>query len=384
MLLAGAVIGAFLALAFGPAPEPELRESPAPEVLPTQGKLPRDRPSGAAEVEDDADDLRLAGHLEQARFDSDWERALAVASVLRDRAREETARPMTDRTAQPAVAPGRKPSLVAVERSVRLRSYRKELEARDNPARQAALRGGSGAERVARLRELFLAPLLQPEDRQVRADAAFYLATSDHDEAQDLLLQTLSDPDAERADLAAASLARSDEPDSLRALAQRLEREPDVSVRLRIVSALAEEAAPAPIAAAALHQAAERDSDLDVRQAALAGLARCELGRDDRLLGVLTQLLGDDTAELRLRQASVKALHDYREVAHELPRPGLRALLEVLERARGPLLQDVARLLGEAAADPAPLEAVLVNVRDPESRQALEVALESIKARVQR
>ncbi|HBP19424.1 MAG TPA: hypothetical protein DEA08_16745, partial [Planctomycetes bacterium] len=279
-----------------------------------------------------------------------------------------------------------KPSLVAVERSVRLRSFRKELEARDNAARQAAHgpQQGAPAERAARLRELFLAPLVAPEDAQVRADAAFYLATSDQDDAKDLLIQTLSDPDTKRADLAAASLARSDDPDNLRALAERLERDPDASVRLRIVESLAEEAAPAPIAAAALLRAAERDSDLRVREAAVRGLARCELGRDPRLLGVISKLLGDDTAELSLRQASVQALHDYRDVAHELPAQALSALLDVLERARGPLLGDVAKALGEAAVDPAPLEAVLINVRDPGSRRALEAAIEAVKARVQR
>ena len=72
-MLAGVVIGAFLALASGSDPEPEVREAPVPEVLPTAGSVKRPRPSGAAEVEADADDLRLAGHLEQARFDSDWE-----------------------------------------------------------------------------------------------------------------------------------------------------------------------------------------------------------------------------------------------------------------------------------------------------------------------
>lgn len=379
------MIGAFLALASGTEPEREVGEAPVPEVLPTQGSAKRPRPSGAAEVELEADDLRLAGHLEQARFDSDWGRALAVASVLRERSeRQATASPSTNRTAQPEVAPGRKPSLVAVERSVRLRSFRKELEARDNPARQAALMEGSAIERAARLRELFLAPLVQPEDKQIRADAAFYLATSEQDDAQDLLIQTLNDPDGERADLAAASLARSDDPDSLRALAGRLERDPDVSVRLRIVKALAEEAAPAPIAAAALVQAAKRDSDLGVREAAVLGLSRCELGRDARLLEILAQLIQDDTAELRLRQASVQALRHYRDVAHELPPAALQSLLDVLERVRGPLLQEVARALGEAAADAAPLEAVLVNVRDPESRKTLEVAVEAIKARVQR
>ena len=387
MLLAGVVIGAFLALASGSDAEPEQREVPVPEELPTQGSVKRPRPSGAAEVEPDADDLRLAGHLEQARFDSDWGRALAVANVLRERGgRQATASPSTTRSAQPEVAPGRKPSLVAVERSVRLRSFRKELEARDNAARQAAHgpEQGSPAERAARLRELFLAPLVAPEDAQVRADAAFYLATSGQDEAKDLLVQTLNDPDAQRADLAAATLARSDDPGNLRALAERLERDPDVSVRLRIVESLAGEAAPAPIAAAGLLRAAERDSDLGVREAALLGLAHCELGRDPRLLQVLAKLLSDDTAELRLRRASVQALREYREVAHELPQGALSALLDVLERARGPLLQDVAQALGEAAADPAPLEAVLINVREPESRKALEAAVEAVKARVQR
>jgi hypothetical protein len=384
VFLAGGVVGATVVLLMNgdllaDAPPPP----PAPRVLPTESTARTFRGSNAHEVGPDADDESLAGHLEQARFDSDWQRVIAVSLTLRERKeRQATATPV-QAGVEPAVPPGEKPSLVAINRTLRQRSFLKGLETRDNPARRAA-REGTPEEQARQLRQLFLAPITTPADAVTRADAAYYLAAQATDDTRGFLLRTLNEPDPVRARLSAEAMARVDNADMLRALGKRLARDPEPKVRLLIASALGKVAAPAPLAAAALAQACVDEREQSVRILALQGLARCELQRDERLQQVIQRLLQNDTEELPLRRAAVGTLRAYRQVNQTIPAKLLQALERLLESSEPELLRDAAAALGEAGRDVTPLEAALATSREPATRAALEGAIQAIKTRVTR
>ncbi|MGE0707474.1 MAG: HEAT repeat domain-containing protein [Planctomycetota bacterium] len=381
VFLAGGVVGGVVVmLSVGDLSGGEGADA-SPETAPVELKTEQSRlPRGSdALVEAEADDEALAGHLEQARFDNDWFHVSGVARVLRDRkGRTATATPVTAGV-EPAVKPGEKPSLVALERALRQRSFLKDLETRENPATRAA-RDGTPRDQERRLTELFLGPVVQPTDEVTRSDAAFLLAG--YEGGRELLLRTLGEPDEVRARLAAGALARVDSPEALRALGQRLANEPDPKLRLLVCQALGDLSAPAPLAAAALARAARQDRDLTVRVHAALGLGRCELDRDEQLRRTLTDLLESDTEDAALRRACARAIREHRRIAQVAPEALLRSLTRVLERAQGELLREVALALGEAGRDTTPLETALANARDPAAREALEAAIAAIKSRI--
>lgn len=364
----------FTALEGGSSPLPEAPKTPVKRVT------PRKAPSEAVELDPSLSDEDLAKELDTARFDGDWNRASAVAKVLRAR---------TQTSGEPAkgLPPVERPvvtsrtSLVSLDREHQREVLLRDLAARDNRARREAEAEGTESEREQRLTQLFLLPPTQEDDRAVRRDAAFYLARLRTAGARDVLIQALSDPDAERAEVATSALGWSDDPAAVAALAERLSEDPSPEVRVLAAQGLIL-AAPDPAAAAALTKAVAPEQEERVRLRALSGLAHCDLAADPQARRAILDVLLSDTEVLSLRQTAIATLKAHHVLTRRLPVELQDALKRLLGSAQGPLLLDVIDLLGEVATDPVPLEDALLKSSDPAVRAALQAALTEVRNRV--
>lgn len=363
----------FTALEGGAAPLPTPK---APVIRVT----PRKAPSEFVELDPSLSDDDLAKELDTARFDGDWNRATAVALALRARAHAtpsgQTTAPVRDR---PVVTS--RTSLVSLDREHQREVLLRDLAARDNRARREAEAEGTDAEREQRLTQLFLLPPTQTEDRAVRRDAAFYLARLRTQGARDVLIRALTDPDADRAEVATSALGWSDDPAAVEALAKRLDEDVDPNVRVLAAQGLIL-AAPDPTAAAALTRAVTSDQEERVRLRALAGLAHCDLEADPKARRAILDLLESDTESSALRRGAIQTLKAHYVLTRRLPVELQDALKRLLNGARGELLLDTIALLGEVATDPAPLEDALLKSSDPAVRSAIETALAELRNRI--
>lgn len=351
-----------------------------PVKTPIKRPSPRKAPSEFVELDPSLSDEELANNLDTARFDGDWSRVTAVALALKARAQTPTAGQTTAPVRDRPVVTSRT-SLVSLDREHQREVLLRDLAARDNRARREAEAEGTDAEREQRLTQLFLLPPTQSEDRAVRRDAAFYLARLRTAGAREVLIRALSDPDAERAEVATSALGWSDDPAAVAALAERLSEDGDPKVRILAAQGLIL-AAPDPAAAAALTKGAARDQDEDVRRRALAGLAHCDLAADPQARRALLDLLETDTESLELRRGAIAALKAHYVLTRRLPVELQDALKVLLNAAQGDLLLDTIGLLGEVATDPAPLEDAQLKTSDPAVRAALEAALADLRNRV--
>jgi HEAT repeat protein len=380
--LLGAVVGGFGSLvAVGPQDGSALE---TPSIPPTP--IVKAEPAMAPHVPNpkldaNADNLKLAKSLDQARFSGDWARVTEVGHVLRGRSGP-------GRTASPArLPPGGEASLILVSHEYRRRAFELELRGRENTATEIAAADLEVPEKAQRLRGLVLAPLLQPNDRAVRADAAFLLADMRLEAGRVALLRAVQDPDTELADLAAEALCRANDQLALEALQGILRSDLDPVLRRRLVSAFplssATVAGGGP--AVALAASARSDRDVSVRTAALESLARVDLEACPDALEVMVAITEDDAEDIRVRRACVKTLREHRKVAKNLPGQLVVALERTLSKATGPLRLDVIAALGEVgrAESLAALESARLGAKAPAEAQALQVALDALKTRTQ-
>jgi len=380
----GAVVGGFAAMvavtgsAFDSEPTaPATTAEPAIDVKPT-----RVAPRAAVMIEPDKDDEGLAMELDQAHFDRDWQRVRAVGRVLRGRPAS------SDGTIRAGSAGGDvRGSLLQMDYEYRRRVFLLELGGHDNRATRVMEETDSVQEQERRLTDLFMAPTVAEGDAIVVRDAAFLIGQLATEGGRQLLVRTLKDPEAARADLAAEALGRSGDPQAASALLSALEGDLDPKLRARAAHALAytRDLAAGGQIAVKLADAAQQDQDVGVRSHALAALARADLRRCLPARNALSLLLEDENETPILRQASVAAMRSHRAIAKTLPEELVISLERVLPKATGPLKLEVTRALGEAGrAETVPiLENALLAASAPEEQEELRRAIEAVKKRTQ-
>jgi HEAT repeat protein len=379
--LVGAIAGSFAGVvAVAPNEEPERLAVFDPERLRSaRGSKPN---HVTVRIPADSDATALADHLSRARFDRDWGRVEGVAQALR-----------TWRSPRRAAAPSKRQekadgSLMLMDHAYRQEAFLLELEGRENRATAVAAEELPNAERIQRLTELFQAPLVEPGDAQVRADAAYHLGLLRAAPAREPLLRALEDPDPALAELAAEALGRAGDPAATEALAESLARDLDPARRLRAARALAltRQVAEGGRAAEALAKAALEDRELAVRTHAVASLARVDLALCAAAQDALITLTEDPTAEVAVRRACVAAITAHRQVARSLPRD----LVVLLERAfesssPGPLRIELIVALGHAGRPESRpiLETALASTQRPREAAALREALAALERRAE-
>lgn len=380
--LLGAVVGGFGSLiAVGPSGSTAVETSYPPTPIVKAPPPPVQR-AALPKLDENADDLALASSLDRARFAKDWQRVTEVAGVLRRRAG-------TGKTASPARLPATdgSGSLILVRYQYRHRAFKLELRGRDNAATQVVARDIEVPEKAQRLRDLLLAPVLEPGDLVVRADAAFLLADLRIEAGRVTLLRTFKDPDAALAEVAAESLCRADDQQAMEALQPILRGDLDPTLRARVAHALrfSRGAVAGGGPAEALAAAAVTDRDLAVRTTALASLAHVDLEACPDALEALVGITENDAEELAVRRACVAALREHREFAKSLPAQLVVALEQALPKTTGLLRLDVIAALGEVgrAESVQVLESARLNTKASDEAQVVRVALEALKKRTQ-
>jgi HEAT repeat protein len=264
----------------------------------------------------------LAIALEEAFFEQNWEKVLAVAAAIRARGAEWVAPPVA-----PAPSAPEEKSLFDQDLEHWRKMYEAALAHRRNAA--TALAGKTDERSIAELRRI-----LETSGGTERGDAAWLLARSGDERAQRELLEALRAPAHDLRVAAGTALAREGSLAGAREAASILASEPDAAIRETAVACLGQFDAtrrgePQHPATRAFLEAFRKDGDARVRRegARLLGYADLENGR--ALLDALFDALQNDTSA-RVRAEAMAALAQFAPL-HGAPPGSLEAVASDLQ-----------------------------------------------------